>query len=141
MVSKQHEPRRRKELAGEEWLGAWEAGILQVGNWQCPPAQREWIGNRGDGGGRVWESKLGRRARKGLHSCWPVGGTDTPPDPFSDFRPIHMQIPRGLGGCAQQLRTGKLLEDCYRQSLPVFFLSWAAWLKVRHNLDRSESTD
>lgn len=41
MVSKQHEPGRRKELAGEEWLGAWEAGILQVGNWQCPPAQWE----------------------------------------------------------------------------------------------------
>lgn len=92
MVSKQHEPRRRKELAGEEWLRAWEVGILQVGNWQCPRAQWEWIGSREDGWRESLGSRLGRRARKDLHSCWPVNGSDAPPDSFSDCRPIHMQI-------------------------------------------------
>lgn len=39
MVSRQHELGEKKELAGEGSLGAWEGGIPQVGNWQCPPSQ------------------------------------------------------------------------------------------------------
>lgn len=62
MVSRQHEHGEKKELAGEGSLGAWEAGIPQVGNWQCPPSQQE----QGWGWGRLWESWLERRARKDL---------------------------------------------------------------------------
>lgn len=133
---------------GEEksWLGrsGWEPGKQASCRWETGSVHQlsgSGLEAGGMGGGRVWESRLGRRARKDLHSCWPVNGSEAPPDPASDCRPIHMQIPRELGGCAQQLRTGKLLEDCERQSLAVFFLCWAAWLKVSHSLDWSESTD
>lgn len=63
MVSRQQEERgEKKELAGKESLGAWEAGIPQVGNWQCPPSQQEWIGSGegGESGNRDWEGGPGR---------------------------------------------------------------------------------
>lgn len=62
MVSRQQEHGEKKRADREGSLRAWEAGIPQVGNWQCPPSQREqgWEGV----GGRVWEQWLGRRARK-----------------------------------------------------------------------------
>lgn len=61
MVSRQQEQGEKKRADREGSLRAWEAGVPQVGNWQCPPSQgsgteRGWAGESGNG--------LGRRARK-----------------------------------------------------------------------------
>lgn len=62
--------REKKEPAGDELLGAWEAGVLQVGSWQCPPSQP--LSRAGLEVGRGGESgtEAGKAGQEGFLPLW-----------------------------------------------------------------------
>lgn len=139
MVSRQQEQGEKKRADREGSPGAWEAGVPQVGNWQCPPSQweRVWEGV----GGRVWEQGLGRRARKDSLSL----ACERLPTPcllgLQSQAHSHANPLRDWEAGPQTVPSWKTVQGQENTAGLCSSAAEAAWLKVCHSRDGGESSD